>query len=552
MLSRLCVRNYILIDSLEVDFPGGLIIITGQTGAGKSILLGALGLVLGAKADASAIAASADNCIVEAEFESADAGLRSILGENDLDWDGGHIVLRRMVSRTGRSRAFVNDVPVSLPVLSGLASRLVDIHSQHQTLLLSDRQFQMELLDSFAGNSGLLADCRAAWDSLRSAKSELAALDESIAEIERDREWNEKNHSLLVDAALVEGELESLEEEQKQLANAEQIKEMLCRCESLADPGDDGLPLLNAIKEIRRSLDKLSAFIPSTSRLAERTESSRLELEDIFAEISSINEKFDISPARLEQVDARLSEIYSLFQRFSCHSVTELILLREKFGKALGDASSLADRREELARKLASAERRHGEICNALREARLKASPLLAAKITESLRFLELPLAVFDVALDAAAPGADGADSPRFLFSADSHKPSDVAKCASGGELSRLMLCLKNILAGVREMPTMIFDEIDSGVSGSVADKMGTMICSMGDNMQVFAITHLPQVAAKGSAHYLVSKSTDVFGTVSKIERLSAEQRVGEIARMLSGSTLTAEAIANAKSLLGD
>lgn len=556
MLSRLQVKNYVLIDSLDIEFPEGLVIITGQTGAGKSILLGALSLVLGGKSDSGAIAEGADKCVVEAQFETdpEDQDLKAIFDENDLEWDGGQIIIRRTVASTGRSRAFVNDLPVTVQVLSQLSSRLIDIHSQHQTMMLSDRQFQLSILDRYAENASRLEACSACWSRLNSLRGELNRLEARIAAVERDREYNEIQFAQLDAAKLVDGELEQLEEEQKRLANAEEIKELLCECEGLAivSSGDMEISMTNSLKEIQRKLEKLSKFIPLTAELASRVESTRLELEDVLAEVSDINEGLDVSPERLQEVDDRLSLIYSLLKKHACASVTELISVRDALGSNLADSSALVEKREELVAEIASAQKALDDAAASLHQARSAAAPSFAADIQDSIRSLEMPLSIFEVEIQEAAMSATGCDSVMFRFSATGRNAVDVARCASGGELSRIMLALKDMMARFGNMPTMIFDEIDTGVSGSVADKMGTMICEMGTRMQVFAITHLPQVAAKGCEHLLVTKTVEPDGrTVSTIEKLSAEQRVLELARMLSGSVLTEAAIANAKSLLG-
>lgn len=543
-----------MIDSLEIQFPEGLVIITGQTGAGKSILLGALSLVLGSKADASVIGESADNCVVEAEFQldPEDALARNIIEENDLDWNGGSLLVRRVVARTGRSRAFLNDEPVTLPVLAQLAPRLVDIHSQHQTMLLSDHRFQLGLLDRYAGNRELLKSCKGAWDALSDLRRELADLDGRIASIERDREYNEAQWKQLDAAALVDGELEELEAEQKTLANAEEIKELLCECGNLAENHSDELDfsMVQSIREMERLLAKLSRFIPSAESLSSRLESCRLELDDVVGEITDLNEKMDVSPERLEFVEDRISLYFTLLKKHGAANVAELIALRDRLSENLADSSVLQYRREELLKQIVKAGKDLDSVCEKLHKSRLKASEPFAKSIADSLHYLELPLAVFQVSIQDAPQGPDGSDSVVFLFSSTGRNAVDVAKCASGGEMSRIMLCLKDMMARYASMPAMVFDEIDTGVSGSVADKMGSMICNMGSYMQVFAITHLPQVAAKGDAHYLVSKSLSTDKASSTITRLDNEQRILEIARMLSGSSLTEAAIANAKSLL--
>ena len=553
MLSRLQVRNYVLIDSLEIDFPEGLIIITGQTGAGKSILLGALSLLMGAKADASMVSEGADNCVVEAEFEAEDNGIiRELLDENEVEWDEGHLIIRRVVNRSGRSRAFINDSPVPVAVLQDISSCLIDIHSQHQTLLLSEKNFQLETLDYFAGNSALLSECAGLWRTLVQQKSSLKELEQKISRISADKEYNEAQYRQLEAANLKEGELEELEEEQKQLANAEEIRTGLSNVEELFAPSADALSIDLSLKEMDRILSRVSKYVPAVSELAERIDSCRKELDDVYSEVSSLNSRVDMSPERLEAVEDRMSLLYSLMQKHSCHDIAELISVRDRLSELLFDSTALEDRRETLVAEIAKTEADLSEVASRLHDSRAKAALVFASEVTESIRGLELPYAIFEVDLAETQLGPMGKDVITFRFSSTGHNAADVAKCASGGELSRIMLALKAMRARYADMPTMIFDEIDTGVSGSVADKMGSMICEMGSYMQVFAITHLPQVAAKGNAHYLVSKEINPAESraVSKIERLSDKQRVLEVARMLSGSTLTDAAIANAESLL--
>ncbi len=553
MLARLTVRNYVLIDSLEIDFPEGLVIITGQTGAGKSILLGALSLVTGSRADASMVSEGAENCVVEAEFDSVDDTLRQILEENEVEWEGGHLIIRRVVNRSGRSRSFVNDSPVPISVLQEIASKLVDVHSQHQTLILSDRGFQLDILDHYAGNTALREECARIWREMASRKSELASLEARLRKIESEKDYNEAQFRQLEAANLRDGELAELEEEQKQLANAEEIKTGLSAAEGLYSPSDaEAVSMDSALKEAGKIISKLGRYIPAAEALAERIDSCRYELGDIFSEISDLNSRTDLSPQRLEEVEGRMSLLYGLMQKHSCLNEAELIALRDSLSEALFDSTALEEKREELKKEIAAAEKEMAAVAERLHKSRTTAADSFASTIADSIKSMELPYAVFEVQLADAPLSSTGRDSIAFLFSAAGRNPVDVAKCASGGEMSRIMLALKSMMARYTNMPTMIFDEIDTGVSGSVADKMGSVICEMGGYMQVFAITHLPQVAAKGSAHYLVSKDIDpaTSTAVSKITRLSDEERVQEIARMLSGSVLTAEAVANAKSLL--
>ena len=555
MLSRLLVKNYVLIDSLEIDFPEGLIIITGQTGAGKSILLGALSLVMGSKADASMVSEGADNCVVEAEFEMGDdEQLKSLIEENEAEWEDGHLIIRRVVNRSGRSRAFINDCPVPVQVLQDISSRLVDVHSQHQTMLLSDKTFQMGILDYFAGNASLRERCAELWRRQSSLKSELSSLEAKISRIAGERDYNEAQYKQLESAALRDGELAELEEEQKQLANAEEIKLGLSAAEELFTAAADGerMPLDSLLKEAAKCLSKVGRYMPAASDLSERVDSCRRELDDILSDVSQINSRVDMSQERLDEVEARMSLIYGLFQKHGCTTETELIALRDSLSEMLFDSTQLEEKREELMQQIESVSKDLASVADQLHVSRQDASGSFAENIQASIRGLELPYAIFEVEILEAPLSANGIDTVQFRFSSTGRNAVDVAKCASGGEMSRIMLALKAMRARFANMPTMIFDEIDTGVSGSVADKMGSMICDMGSYMQVFAITHLPQVAAKGTAHYLVSKEIDpaTSKAVSTIKRLSDEQRVLELARMLSGSVLTDAAIANAESLL--
>ena len=546
MLRSLHVRNYVLIDSLEIDFPEGLVIITGQTGAGKSILLGALGLALGGKADASLVGAHGETCVVEAEFSvDGNAPLRALMAENDLE-EGDTLLIRRTLNRTGRSRSFVNDEPVSLPVLQALSEHLIDIHSQHQTLRLADPAFRMSLLDHYAGNAARLDACRKAWNDLQGIRKELADVTERLRRIAAEKDYNEALFARLDEAKLRDGEQEELEAEQKQLAHAEELKEYLNNCEDILAPADDRAPLTAQLKEAEKQAARAARFIPALEPLVQRLESTRLELEDIAEELESANARIDVSPDRLEQVEERMSLLYDLMKKHGVQSVGELIAERDRLSEALFDSTALEERRMDLEKRLTQAEKAYAATADALHDAREKASEGFANAILASLAFLELDHAVFRVELGAAPEGPSGRDAVRFLFSSTGKAPQDLSKVASGGELSRIMLSLKAMMARYTAMPALIFDEIDAGVSGSAADRMGQMICRMGEDMQVFAITHLPQVAAKGNAHYLVTKENDV----TDIRLLSREERIREIARLLSGSVITDAAVANARALL--
>lgn len=543
MLYGLSVSNYILIDSLETTFPEGLVIISGETGAGKSILLGALSLVLGAKADASMVGPAADRCVVEAEF-SMDTPIRELLAQADLPCEGDRLLLRRTVTESGRSRCFANDEPVPVAVLQELRTHLVDIHSQHQTLRLQDARFRMEALDLAAGCSEGRSRCAEAWSRLQEARRKLRELQERKRKALAEEDYNRTRWQRLQEAGLQAGEMESLEEEEKRLGHAEEIKESLCALEALFG-NEEGSPSL-LLREAGKLLDKAGNFLPALSDLSERVTSARLEIDDIAAEIAARNSRTEADPQRLQQIQDRLSLLYGLLQKYAVSTVEELMAERDRLETLVSDAATMEGLEEAARKEVEAAEAKHLELCEELHTERLRAAQPFADAVRSQLQFLELADAAFEVALEAVPPGADGQDAVQFLFSASGKQPAEVAKAASGGELSRIMLGIKAVLAGHAQLPTLVFDEIDTGVSGSTADKMGALVCRMGTQMQVFAITHLPQVAAKGHAHYLVSKK-DGHTAVRLLDR---EGRIRELARMLSGATITPAAVANAKTLL--
>lgn len=535
MLRRLTIDNYALIDHLDTEFPGDLVIITGETGAGKSILLGALSLVLGARSDASAIKDKGRNCVVEAEF---------------TDGAGGTI-LRRVLTPSGRSRCFVDDCPVALDELRDTASSLVDIHSQNQQQKLSDSTFQMSVLDSFAGLAPLLDAYHALYDEWSGTVKSLEEADRRIAEAERGREYLEFQYSKLSEAALREGELDELEAEQKMLANSEQIKVALMAASAAFDA--DGCSVETRLKEMASSLSRAASFVDGLDSLAERIESARIELKDIAEEIESRGEKVVFSPERLQDVDDRLAMLYDLQRKFNVVSVEELISLRDGIKQSLEGQSDEREGRDALARRAEGLRAECASAAQRLHASRRDAAGRLSALLQESIRSLEMEHATFTIEVNSRpAFGRDGEDDVKFLFDANGSRPQELSKCASGGEISRIMLAVKSIVAKYRNMPTMVFDEIDTGVSGSIADKMGRLIVGIGSSAQVIAITHLPQVASKGSAHYLVFKEKRDDSAESNIRRIEGEERVREIARMLSGERLTEEAVANARVLLED
>ncbi len=536
MLARLTIHNYALIDALDISFPKHLVIITGQTGAGKSILLGALSLLLGARADADVICDSSRNCVVEAEF---------------ADGEGQQMIVRRVVTPQGRSRAFIDDMPVTLDELKKFTSSLVDIHSQNSHTLLGDGSFQRKVLDAFAGNSALLGEYEACYGRFRALLKERDSLEQKVALEQKNRDYLQFQFDQLDKAALDEGELDRLEQEQLELANAEELKLSLQMAVKSMD--NEQADVLAALKEACANLSKASKVIGRIEPLLQRLESSRIELKDIMQEIDSEQERISVDDARLEAVENRIALIYDLMRKHEVDSEDALIRLKESLRGALKDGEDLGERLAEVKKQLAAADAECAELSERLHESRSAAAPKLSQALQDSIRALEMPFATFGASIEALPErGPAGADDVIFLFSSSGgDKPKELSKVASGGELSRIMLCLKALMARHMQMPTMIFDEIDVGVSGSVADRMGQMIVEMGASMQVIAITHLPQVASKGDAHFLVYKEFDDDRTASsKIKMIEGEERVREIARMLSGQELSPEALANARVLL--
>lgn len=553
MLKRLTIQNYALIESLDIEFPNGLIIITGETGAGKSILLGALSLLLGGKADVGVLKTSDKNCVVEGVFDVANIGysFNEVLDEAGVELDSNELLLRRVVSVAGRSRAFINDSPVPLSLLTQISNRLVDIHAQHQHLLLTNEEYQLKVLDYFSGAHKLLDSYKNVYKSLVVAKGELAKLEEAIEQFNKDLDYKQFQFDKLNEASLVEGELEELEIEQKQLANAEEIKLLTCSAAELMS--NNSYSLVQNLKDISSFLRKCSNFAPAYDSLASRVESCRIECKDIESEIEELGDAIVVSPKRLEIVDERIALIYSLFKKYSVSSEQELINIKSELESDLLNSTFNDQKRESLSKEVEELDRELRVVGNELYNLRAANKDKLAEVLQGKIRELEMPHAMFGIDITRSEIyGINGADKIEFNFSANGGaKLVQLNKVASGGELSRIMLCLKSLMAEYTGMPTMIFDEIDTGVSGSIADKMGNLIGGMGNSMQIFAITHLPQIAAKGDAHFLVYKEFEgESGAKSLLRRLSSNERVMEIARMLSGAELSEAAINNAKFLL--
>lgn len=537
MLSKLTISNYALIDTLDISFPEQFVIITGQTGAGKSILLGALSLLLGSKADSDVICDKNRNCVVEAVFTSA---------TSSEDW-----IIRRVVTPQGRSRAFINDEPTTLDELRRVTSSLIDIHSQNSQLLLADDSFQMKVLDGYASNAGLLENYSAAYKQVAELLKSKEEIDEQIAQNRKNRDYLLFQLEQLQNAKLSEGELHGLENEQLALSNAEDLKQSLQVAISALD--NDQLSVQIALKEAVSQVGKAAKILSHLEPLAQRLESSRIELKDIEQELDLAQEKIVTDDSRLLLVEDRIALIYDLIRKHSVADEAELISLQTSMESDLQKADDLETKAEELTLQIAQVEKLCSALSFELHKSRVAASPKLAEILQASIRDLDMPFAQFEIKLSLLNErGPMGQDALAFQFSsAKSDQLKELSKVASGGELSRIMLCIKAFMASHMNLPTIIFDEIDTGVSGAVADKMGSMIVSMGKAMQVIAITHLPQVASKGDAHFLVFKEfDDAQAASSKIKQIEGEERVAEIARMLSGSTLSEEAMANARVLL--
>lgn len=544
MLQRLVVENYALIDHLEIEFDSSLNIITGETGAGKSILLGALSLLLGAKNDSTTIKDGSRACVVEGEFNIANLGLADAFAELDIDYDD-QTIIRRTISPSGKSRAFVNDQPVQLADLKQLGAYLIDIHSQHQNLILSSPQFRLRAIDTIAENGALLAEYGKAFEALQSAKSHLAELQQAAKRNAEEEDWLRHQAEELRGASLREGEVEELEAELRTLENADSINEALQLVTQSLEEEQTGI--IATLREAENALRRVAENYTSATELIERLHSTAVELRDISATTSSDLERIEANPERLDAVNARLDTIFTLQRKHRCESVEELIAIRNNYEAQLSAIEHSEECIAEAEQHVAKAEGVATALAIKLHDARVKASPKFAKAVTEILHTVAMADAEFKIAVTATQPTSSGADTVDFLFTANaSVEPRPIEKIASGGELSRVMLALKSILARHLALPTIIFDEIDTGISGRTANDVGDIINSLSSSMQVIDITHSPQVASKGSRHFLVYKEQ----SCTHIRPLTAEERIEEIAKMLSGDSITEAALTQAKHLL--
>jgi DNA repair protein RecN (Recombination protein N) len=550
MLKSLHISNYALISELFIDFESGFSVITGETGAGKSIILGALSLILGQRADTKSIKVETEKCIIEAKFDiSGYTHLDDFFLQNDLDKDGNLCIIRRELTSAGKSRAFVNDTPVGLNTIRDLSNQLIDIHSQHENLLLSNVGYQLDVVDTIAQNSALTAEYKQCFAQLKNLMAELKQLQKTAEKQTSDVDYIQFQFQQLTDANLVENEQDELEMEHETLSHAEEIKSELIKSVQLLADENMSLQLL---KESLSALSHVKNYVPNGENWYERLQSTFIEIKDISAEISSFEERVEFNPDRLSFVENRLAEIFSLEKKYKVLTVSELIELRDDFKSKLEKIDSFDDEIRAVNTKIELTLIQLQNHSMRLTETRKKACLPIESYLVEQLTKLGMPNIQFQVSISESNEYLEnGKDEVQFLFSANKNRPvQPVAQIASGGEVSRLMLSIKSLVAHKADLPTIIFDEIDTGVSGEIAHRMGEIMQSMGADMQVITITHLPQIAAKGKQHYRVFKDETGLQTQTRIERLSPDNRLNELAQMLSGKNITEAALRNAQEML--
>lgn len=549
MLKSLSVENYALIEKTNVEWNQGFSVITGETGSGKSILLGALGLVQGQRADSKALKDEEKKCVVEAEFDISAYALSSFFEENDIDYDD-NCIIRREIAPNGKSRAFVNDTPVALTLLKELTAKLIDIHSQHETLLLNEASFQLQVLDALSETSDPLTAYRTLFKEYSKKKRELKELIALNDERNANRDYLEFQLRQLQEAKFSENEQTDLEEEVNALSHTTELKEALSKSMWLLSEKEENI--CSALKEATNAIASIEGFSESYSEVKERLNSCLIELKDITREVEMKLSDVNVDPQRLEQANERLDLIYTLEKKHHVDNLADLLNLQADFEKQLSEMDNAQEATEAIEKEIALLKDKLTNLAKQISEKRQKAKPKLEQSIAEILRGLGMPNAKLEVCVEPLPElDGNGGDAVKFLFSANKNATlQPISNVASGGELSRVMLALKSILCQSEELPTIILDEIDTGVSGEVADKMGDLMQKMGEQMQVISITHLPQIAAQGATHYKVYKEDNELTTLSHIKQLNETERVTEIAQMLSGSALSEAAIQNAKELL--
>lgn len=552
MLQQLYISNFTLIEKLDIHFNSGFSVITGETGAGKSIILGAISLLLGGRADSRLVKAGAEKCIVEAHFDISRYGMEQFFQDNDIDYDPTDCIMRRELRANGKSRAFINDTPVSLTIARELGERLVDVHSQHQNLLLQKDDFQLGVVDIIAGNEDLRKQQFEAFKEYSTTKAAIRKLEEQIENDKANEDFLRYQAKELQDARLQADEQQQLEQEAETLSHAEEIKSALFSADEALTDEANGV-LTNCRQAMSQLKDIIDVYQPA-GELAERLDSTYIELKDISHEISSLAGNIDFDPQRLSEVSDRLDTIYSLQQKHHVDNIGDLLALQENLLEQLSHIDNGDEELEALKAKAAAQLETCMKKAQALTKSRAKAAKEIEKQITERLLSLGMPNTRFEVQIQQKPLSADGVDKPAFYFSANKNTPlQPVSQVASGGEIARVMLSLKAMISGAVKLPTIIFDEIDTGVSGRVAEMMAHIMKEMGDaDRQVISITHLPQIAALGTTHYKVEKSDNAEGTTSTMRMLTHEERITEIAQMLSGSSISDAAMENARTLLGN
>lgn len=548
MLKHLSISNYALIEQTEIEFCNGMSVITGETGAGKSIMLGALGLLLGQRADVQVLSDKERKCVVEATFEISAYGLEDFFEREEIDYDNITIV-RREIQPTGKSRAFINDTPVNLLTLKEISQKLIDIHSQHQNLLLNDESFHLNVVDAVASTSDMLKTYRDIYKIYRNMLQQEKTMIANNDKLKQDTDYLQYQHTQLSEAKLVEGEEIELEKERDLLSHSEEIKSELTYA---IEPFESEESITSALNSITTHLLKVKEFLPANENIIERIESSRIELADLHQTMQQISEKIDFDPERLQIVENRLDILYTLMQKHHVQTVKELIEIEQNISQQLAQITSFDEEIETLRKEIKKIETELNAKANTLSKQRASVFDKITENISKQLYSMGMSNARFVIKQSKLSELCEtGNDEIQFLFAANKNsEPTEISKVASGGEMSRLMLSIKSLLSKSKGLPTIIFDEIDTGVSGEVADKMGEIMTQMSNNMQVIAITHLPQVAAKGICHYSVYKEDTSERTISKIKELNTEERVTELAKMLSGSVVSQAALQNARELL--
>ncbi len=550
MLKQLYISNFTLIDTLDIKFNPGFSVITGETGAGKSIILGAIGLLLGQRADTKAIKTGSSKCVIEAHFDLSRYGLKDFFDNNDIEYDDTDCIIRRELAASGKSRAFINDTPVALALLKELGEKLIDVHSQHQNLLIGKQDFQLDVVDIIAGNGKDKAVYASSYAHFQDLNRRLAELKSAIERDRANADFLQFQFDELSNANLSDGEQEELERKSDAMSHAEDIKRAFYEADNVLSA--DGTGVVESLKSASSALHSIGKVLPSAEEMAGRMDSCYIELKDISGEIGSCLEDIDFNPSELDSVNARLDTIYGLQKKYHCDTVAELIARRDELGSQL---SHIENSDEELAAMQAELEKVREECqkqAKALSASRQKAAKTVEKSMLTQLRTLGMPNVRFEVAIEQGDLTPSGFDRVAFLFSANTSTTlQPVEHVASGGEVARVMLSLKAMISGAIKLPTIIFDEIDTGVSGKIAEQMAQIMQQMGQaDRQVICITHLPQIAALGTTHYKVYKTETSEGTTSRMQQLSDDERVREIAQMLSGSDVTEAAISNAKELL--